>query len=255
MPTEAIMKDALGRVHSVLLIGGTSEIGLAIARRLVAGGARRVLLAGRDGDRLAEAAATVPADVDTVMFDAADPSGHDDLVTAARERLGDIDLVVLAVGVLAPQSELDADPDRAVEMAQVNYVAGVSVLSRLAPVLRDQGHGTVLVLSSVAGDRVRADNYTYGSTKAGIDGFAQGMGDALRGTGVDVMVVRPGFVRGRMTEGMPDAPFTTTPEAVAEEVVAGLQRGRAIVYVPPMLRLAMAVLRLLPRPLFRLLRR
>jgi decaprenylphospho-beta-D-erythro-pentofuranosid-2-ulose 2-reductase len=249
------VKDALGRVRSVLLLGGTSDIGLALVRRLAAAGTERVLLAGRDPDRLAAAAAQLPVEVHTTAFDAADPAGHDALVATARDTLGDLDLVVVAFAQLIPQPELDRDPDRAVEVAQVNYVGAVSVLARLTPVLRAQGHGTVVVVSSVAGDRVRADNYTYGSTKAGLDGYAQGLGDALRGDGVDVIIVRPGFVRSRMTTGMAAAPFATTPEVVAEQVAAALQRGRTVVYVPGALRWVMALLRVLPRPLFRLVRR
>jgi decaprenylphospho-beta-D-erythro-pentofuranosid-2-ulose 2-reductase len=121
----------------------------------------------------------------------------------------------------------------------------------LAERLRTQGHGTLLLLSSVAGERVRKANFVYGSSKAGADGFFQGLGDRLAGSGVDVMIVRPGFVRTKMTAGMSDAPMTTSPEAVATAVTNALARNREIVWVPPPLRLVMAVVRHLPRPLFR----
>jgi decaprenylphospho-beta-D-erythro-pentofuranosid-2-ulose 2-reductase len=121
----------------------------------------------------------------------------------------------------------------------------------LARRLRAQGHGTLVVLSSVAGERVRAANFVYGSTKAGIDGFCQGLGDALHGSGVRVLIVRPGFVPTKMTAGRDKAPFSTTPDGVAEVVMRGLERGAETVWAPPVLRVVMAVARHLPRPVFR----
>jgi decaprenylphospho-beta-D-erythro-pentofuranosid-2-ulose 2-reductase len=114
-----------------------------------------------------------------------------------------------------------------------------------------QGHGTIVLLSSVAGERARQSNYMYGSSKAGVDAFAQGLGDSLAGTGVQVMVVRPGFVKTKMTAGRDPVPFSTTADAVAGEVVKGLARGSHTVWAPPVLRLVMSVLRHVPRPLFR----
>ena len=120
-----------------------------------------------------------------------------------------------------------------------------------AAVLRRQGHGTLVVLSSVAGERARADNYVYGATKAGLDAFAQGLGDALVDSGARVMVVRPGFVHTRMTTGLEPAPFSTTPEAVADVVLDGLAKRRDVVWAPPVLRWLFAVLRHLPRGVWR----
>jgi short-subunit dehydrogenase len=108
-----------------------------------------------------------------------------------------------------------------------------------------------VVFSSVAGVRVRRANYVYGSAKAGLDGFAGGLGDALAGSGVRLLLVRPGFVIGRMTEGMSPAPLSSTPDQVADATVAALRRGREVVWVPGALRLMFAVLRLLPRAIWR----
>jgi decaprenylphospho-beta-D-erythro-pentofuranosid-2-ulose 2-reductase len=117
--------------------------------------------------------------------------------------------------------------------------------------LEEQGHGTIIVLSSVAGERVRQSNFVYGSSKAGLDGFAQGLGDSLEGTGVNVMVVRPGFVHSSMTEGRDAPPLSTTPEAVAEAVADGLASGKHTVWVPGTFRYVMTAFRHLPRPLWR----
>ena len=137
------------------------------------------------------------------------------------------------------------------ELATTNYVGAVSVSLAVARLLRRQGHGTLVVLSSVAGERVRKANFIYGSSKAGLDGFAQGLGDSLAGSGASVLIVRPGFVHSKMTAGMDAAPLATTPQKVAEATVAALASGRQIVWVPGALRLVMAVFRHLPRAVFR----
>jgi len=127
----------------------------------------------------------------------------------------------------------------------------VSVTVPIVQRLVAQGHGAIVLLSSVAGERARKSNFVYGSSKAGIDAYYQGLADSLAGTGVQVLVVRPGFVVSKMTEGMSPAPLSTTPEAVAAAIARGLERGSTTVWVPPVMRLVMAGLRHLPRPVFR----
>jgi decaprenylphospho-beta-D-erythro-pentofuranosid-2-ulose 2-reductase len=153
--------------------------------------------------------------------------------------------------VLGDQEQLARDHDAAVEAVQVNYTGVVSVSVPLVERMRRQGHGTIVYLSSVAGERARKSNYVYGSTKAGMDAFAQGLGDSLADAGVQVMVVRPGFVRTKMTEGLEEAPLTTDPDAVADAIAAGLRRGAHTVWAPGPLRLVMSALRHVPRPIFR----
>ncbi|MCU0311668.1 MAG: decaprenylphospho-beta-D-erythro-pentofuranosid-2-ulose 2-reductase [Acidimicrobiales bacterium] len=253
------MKDALGAMQSVLVLGGTSEIALATVEALVAGRCRTVVLAVRDPDAAIHAADSLRragADrVEVIAFDAAQPATHTDAVGAAFDLVGDIDLVISAFGVLGDQSDFDADPAAAAAAAQVNYVGVVSSGLAVADRLRRQGHGTLLVISSVAGIRARRDNFVYGSSKAGADAFTQGLGDALVGTGARTVVVRPGFVHTRMTEGMTPAPFSTTPDKVAATIVDGLARGREVIWAPPVLRYLFAVLGHLPRPLWRIVSR
>ncbi|MER7044344.1 MULTISPECIES: decaprenylphospho-beta-D-erythro-pentofuranosid-2-ulose 2-reductase [Streptomyces] len=247
------MKDAFGHPQSLLVLGGASEIGLAVARRLIARRTRTVWLAGRpspDLEAAAEGLRALGAEVRTTAFDALDPDPHEEVLGKVFAE-GDIDMVLLAFGVLGDQANDEGDPPAAVRVAQTNYTGAVSAGLVCAAALQNQGHGSLVVLSSVAGERARRANFIYGSSKAGLDAFAQGLGDALHGTGVRVMVVRPGFVRTRMTAGMPDAPFATTPEAVASAVEQGLRRGSETVWAPGSLRVVMAALRHLPRPLFR----
>ncbi|MGW5419652.1 decaprenylphospho-beta-D-erythro-pentofuranosid-2-ulose 2-reductase [Streptomyces sp. NPDC003943] len=247
------MKDAFGAPQSLLVLGGTSEIGLATARRLIARRTRTVWLAGRPSPALTEAADSLRAlgaDVRTVPFDALDTGSHEERLGKLFAE-GDIDLVLLAFGVLGDQTRDEADPLAAVRVAQTNYTGAVSAGLVCAQALQAQGHGSLVVLSSVAGERARRANFIYGSSKAGLDAFAQGLGDALHGTGVHVMVVRPGFVRSKMTEGLAEAPLATTPEAVATAIELGLRRRSETVWVPGALRVVMSALRHVPRPLFR----
>lgn len=249
------MQDALGAVQSLLVLGGTSEIAAAIARRLVERRCRTVVLATRDTTATAELACDLEArgatTVETVPFDALDTAGHEKVVGEIFER-HDIDLVVLAFGVLGDQDDFDDHPASAARAVEVNYVGGVSAGLATARRFRRQGHGTLVVLSSVAAERPRKANFVYGSSKAGLDAFAQGLGDSLAGSGARVMVVRPGFVHTRMTEGMAPQPFATTPDAVADAVVRGLARGSHTVWVPSVLHWVFVVMRHLPRPVWQM---
>lgn len=249
------MRNAVGEVQTVLVLGGGSDIGRAIASRLVQQGARTVVLAGRRPEgyeraeqALREAGATT---VSSIRFDADQTESHEGIRRDVVAAVGDIDVTVVAFGVLGDQSVDERDPVAAVAVARTNYLGGVSVLTVMGNQLRTQGHGALVVLSSVAGERVRRSNFVYGSTKAGLDGFATGLADALHGSGARVLVVRPGFVVGKMTKGLDPAPLSTTPEAVADLVVKGLRGSATVVWAPALLRPVMSVLRHVPRSLFR----
>lgn len=238
---------------AVLLLGGRSEIGLKVAERLAAG--RTVVLAARrSGDLEAEEArvrAAGAADVRRVEFDADELATHAELLTEVFAGAGPIGVVVVAFGILGDQALAERDPAHAVQIVHTDYVAQVSVLTVLANLLQAQGGGDLVVFSSVAGLRVRRANYVYGSAKAGLDGFASGLGDALHGTGVHLLLVRSGFVIGRMTEGMSPAPLSSTPDQVADAVVEALRKRRIRVWVPGALRPAYFVARLVPQALWR----
>lgn len=248
------MRDALGAVQSVLVLGGGSDLALATVRKLVADRCDKVVLAGRDPAKLQGPAGelrALGADVDVATFDALDPASHPAVIDTIFDEHPDLDVVLMAFGVLGEQATFDADPAAAAEAVTANYTGAVSAGLAVAKRLRAQGHGTLVVLSSVAGERVRAENFVYGSSKAGLDGFAQGLGDSLEGSGANVLVVRPGFVHTKMTEGRPKAPFSTTPDVVAEAIVAGLHKGRRTVWAPAKLRYVFSVLRHLPGPVWR----
>jgi len=247
------MRDALGAMQSVLVLGGNSDIALAIVDRLIEGRTRRVVLAVREPlsaqptiDRLTAAGVTASA----IAFDSLKPETHATVLGDAFAG-GDIDLVISSFGILGSQAEFDADPMFALQVVNANFGGAVTSSLIVADLLRKQGHGTLLVITSIAAMRGRAHNYVYGSTKAGLDLFAQGLGDALVGSGARVVVVRPGYVHTKMTEGIEPVPFSTTPEKVAELVVDGMAKGRELIYTPSILRFVFAGLIHAPRMVWR----
>jgi short-subunit dehydrogenase len=236
----------------VLILGGRSEIGVELARRLAPGAT--LVLAARNADRLDEQVAALTAAgavaVHTTEFDADDLASHGPLIASIVDEYGPIGTAVLAFGILGDQARAEVDAAHAAAIVHTDYVAQVSLLTHLATVMRAAGRGSLVVFSSVAGVRVRRANYVYGSAKAGLDGFASGLADALHGTGVRLLIARPGFVIGRMTEGMTPAPLASTPQQVAAATARALARGRRVVWIPRTLRLWTAV-RLLPQFVWR----
>jgi decaprenylphospho-beta-D-erythro-pentofuranosid-2-ulose 2-reductase len=226
-----------------------------VVTRLAAGRCRKVILAGRPEDEMeivADAARVAGATtVEMVHWEATDTASHAKVISEIFETYGDIDFVYAPAGILGDQAAFDADPAFAAVAAQINYTGLVSSCLAVANEFRRQGHGTLAVMGSVAGVRARKDNYVYGSTKAGLDAFAQGLGDALVGTGVRVMVIRPGFVHTKMTEGMKAAPLSATPEKVADAIVVGLAKGSETIWVPGLLAYMFFVFRNLPRSIWR----
>jgi short-subunit dehydrogenase len=252
------MKDtATGVGQVVVIFGGRSEIGLELVARLAPDAT--VVLAARGADRLGEQAAAVRAAgataVHTVEFDADDLGSHGPLVDRLFGEFGRIDTAVLAFGILGDQSRAETDAAHAAAIVHTDYVAQMTLLTHLATRMRAAGRGNLVVFSSVAGVRVRRANYVYGSAKAGLDGFANGLADALHGSGVGLLIVRPGFVIGRMTEGMDPAPLSSTPAQVAEATVRALAKGRRTVWVPWALRPLFFGMRLLPQAVWRRLPR
>ena len=246
------MQNALQEPQTIVLLGGTSEIGRAIVDELLAPVTRTLVLACRHPDTAQpERFARDGLTVDVVSFDAADTAGHERFVRDLAERHGDLDVVIVAFGVLGSQDDFDDDPEAAAQAVHVNYTGAVSSTLAVAAQMRRQGHGRIVVMSSVAGERGRASNFVYGSSKAGLDAFAQGLDDSLAGTGVRVTVVRPGFVHTKMTRGLKSAPFSTTPRKVAEVAVAGMKAGKHTVWAPPALRYVFIGLRHTPRFIFK----
>ena len=246
------MIDGLGAVQDVLVVGGSSEIAnaivteLATKRRL-----RRVVLAGRSVDvAVASMRAANPGlDVQSMSLDLT-KSGS--IAAAVNAGWGSgFDVVLLAAGVLPDQTTAERDPAIAVDAALVNFVGQLEAGTAAMNEFRNQGRGVLVVISSVAVERPRVDNFVYGSGKAGLDFWANGLADSVDGKAIRVLVVRPGMVRTRMSRHLPEAPMTCEPSDVAKAVAKNLVRGPSTIWVPSRLRWVMAVLRHLPRPIFR----
>jgi decaprenylphospho-beta-D-erythro-pentofuranosid-2-ulose 2-reductase len=249
------MNDATGMPQTAVVIGGTSDIGRSILRALVARRLRRVVLAGRDekglravGDELLAVGAT---SVDTAFCDVNDTTAHAALARDTAAGLGQIDLVLVTAATLGDQAHDETDPVATARVLDTNFSGPAAALVAFAAVLRAQGHGRIVVLSSVAGVRVRRANFVYGSSKAGLDAFALALGESLRGSGVSVLVVRPGWVSTRMTAGLSPGPLATTADAVATDVVAAMGKGATVVWSPAPLKWIFSILRFLPAALWR----
>lgn len=248
------MKNALGQSQTILLLGGNSDIGVAIVRAAITPFTRQVILACRDLDRGEAVASELRSEqlaVSVAHFDGAEPSGHSAFMADVAARHGNLDLVIVAYGRLGDAELTRTDVDAAVELAQVNFTGTIGALVAVGNQLVAQGGGSLVVLSSVAAERVRDANPVYGATKAGLDGFCQGYGDWLAPQGVHLLVVRPGFVHSSMTAGMTPTPFASTPDQVAAVTVKALARGRRTVWSPPILRIVFSILRHVPGPIWR----
>ena len=241
-------------IRTAVVLGGGSDIAAAILAEARAIGLEHAVLAARRPDEAADHVAAVAPGLRTtaVAWDALDVAAHSPLFDGAATELGAIDLVLCAAGMLGHHAGRSMGPEDVDLMVRTNFAGPAAALAVAADRLVTQGHGTIMVLSSVAALRPRRSNYVYGSSKAGLDAFAQGLGDALTGTGVRCVVVRPGFVRSRMTTGLDPAPFSTDPATVARHAVAALAHpARHTVFVPPVLGPMFAGLRATPRPLWR----
>ncbi|WP_371326406.1 MULTISPECIES: SDR family oxidoreductase [Corynebacterium] len=231
----------------VLLLGARSDIGGEIAVRICSG--REVVLAARGSDglddvkrRLLAAGATV---VRAVNFDATNLDSHRRIVREA----GEVTSAIVAFGILGDQELAERDEREAACIATVDYVAQVNMLTVLAD---EMARGEIFAFSSIAGWRARRANYVYGSTKAGLDAFCQGLSDKLHGTGLNLILARPGFVIGAMTEGMKPAIMSVTPDVVADAVVEAAVKGRSTtVWIPRRLTVLATIMRLVPRPIWR----
>ena len=244
------MRDGFGRPQTVLVLGGTSEIGGAIAAALLPGPGT-IILAGRDEVALKQAGDQLGRPVETLYYEATAPAAATvDVLAAAAARAGDLDVVVLCVGVLTGEGLIGADTAAAEASLRANLLGPVLAVHAAAQRLRDQGHGTLVVLSSVAAVRTRPGLLTYGVAKTALDLYARRIGATLRGSGARILVIRPGQVRTRMTAGLAEPPFTTTAPAVAARVRSALRRRSAVAYAPAVLAPVMTVLRLLPAAVF-----
>jgi decaprenylphospho-beta-D-erythro-pentofuranosid-2-ulose 2-reductase len=244
------MRDAFGIPQSLLILGAGSDIAQATARALVARGTTTVLLAGRHPEAYASFGDALRAEgavrVEAVAFDALSTDQHVAFVRDIAALYGDVDCVLVAFGLLGDPVTSGRDHEQALRILRTNAEGAISITIPIINQLTTQGHGALVVLSNAGWQQPRRTNAVYGAAKAALDSYCQAMNEALVGSGVKILIVRPGFVHSRMTERLRPAPLATTPDAVAQAIVQGLGRDALVAWVPGAMRVAITVLRHLP---------
>ena len=240
---------------NAVLLGSTRGIGRALARLLAERG-DRICLLGRDARELERSARDLEAhgasgSVATVHCDLAEPGQFGPALDAAARELGRLQLVCVTAGAFGTQDQLEADLDLCRRVLELDFTHTVLFCEEARRRLLAAGGGTLCVFSSVAGDRARKPVAIYGAAKAGLSHYLDGLDLRFRDHGLRVIDVRPGFAYTAMTEGLPAPPFAATAEAVAGAALRGIERGRRVVYAPPIWRAVMAAVRALPRPALR----
>lgn len=249
------MIDAVGNPQSLLVLGGTSDIALTTARKYAENQPMRIILADRpeESERLnaaAEELRKTGSQVSILNFDARKPETHAEVIDKAFAD-GDVDVTLIAFGIQGDNEQGWTDFESARAVADINYVAPVGLGVLLSNKLKKQGHGSIAVMCSPAGERARRSNFVYGSSKGGLDVFYTGLTYALQEHGVNVTVVRPNFVHTKLTTGLKPPPMAQTPEQVADCIIDGVTKGKEQVYAPGQMRWVMTALRHVPRKIFR----
>ena len=242
----------------ILIIGATSTIAQHCARLWARDGAQFHLVARSQEhlsevglDLMARGASKVPPALSSDILDVLDQQSHDSTISKAFEALGGCDIVLIAHGVLPDEKECAENPAEATRQFNINATATISLAAHAATHLRKQGHGTLAVISSVAGDRGRPSNFHYGAAKAAVSTYCDGLRASLQGTGVHVVTIKPGMVATPMTAGLPlPKALVASPERVARDIVRGIERGAATIYTPWWWRWIMLIIRSIPERIF-----
>jgi decaprenylphospho-beta-D-erythro-pentofuranosid-2-ulose 2-reductase len=237
----------------ILIIGATSAIADSLARQLASKGTA-CYLTGRDTGRLEIIAADLrvrgAGQIEIESLDITDARALAGLVARAAEGLGGLDAVIVAAGLLPDQAKVNADAKRLRETFEVNALGALVILNEAAAFFEQQGHGQIVAIGSVAGDRGRATNYAYGAAKGALEIFMSGLRQRLHPSGVQVLLVKPGFVDTPMTADFPKGPLWASPERVAQDIVRAMAKGRSVIYTPWFWRWIMLIIRHLPERLF-----
>jgi len=246
------MLNAFHSPQAVALIGATSDIGQSILKAMPHDNLDTCFVVARDPKRAANSLQEfLPSRTKLVKvnFQAEKTQSHRAIVDQLFAE-GDLDIAIIAAGVLGNNPDLD-EAANALDAMSVNYVASAHLMLLVAERMKSQGHGQIEIISSFAQTRPRVDNFIYGSSKAGLDFMARGLNESLNGTGVSICILRPGFVRTRMTKFLPEAPFTVNSDVVGKLAVKLLKSGETIGYAPPILKWVALIFKLLPTSIFR----
>ena len=239
---------------NVLIIGATSAIAQEVAKHFAAAG-DDLFLVGRSPEKLATVAEDLQVRgarrVETFVLDVNDFSRHREMLNAAEETLGPLDVVIVAHGIMPDQKAMEQDVDLALDMYKTNFLSVVSLLTPIANEFETRGRGTIAVISSVAGDRGRQSNYVYGASKAALTAFTSGLRNRLSKAGVNVITVKPGPVDTPMTAHMRKGLLMASPEKVGRDIYQAILKGKDVVYTPWFWRWIMCVIVHIPERIFK----
>lgn len=241
-------------MQRIFIVGATSAIAEATARRYAGHGARFFLCA-RNTERLTGLAADLvvrgASNVDQEVMDANDFSRHEAVIDRAINSMQGMDIALIAHGSLDDQLACERDFAAALNALNTNAVSAISLMTHLANRMEPRGSGTIAIISSVAGDRGRKSNYVYGTAKSAVSTFAQGLRNRLHASGVHVLTIKPGFVDTPMTAALPKGILWAQPETVAAGIERAVARRKDIAYLPAWWRLIMLVVRMIPEWVFK----
>jgi short-subunit dehydrogenase len=245
-------------MRKILIIGATSAIAEATARLFAARGDALFLVA-RNAERLQAIATDLgvrgAVRTGTATLDVTDLAAHQAVIDQCERELGGLDTVLIAHGTLSDQAECEKSVDALRREFDINALSTMALLTTLANTFESRKSGTLAVISSVAGDRGRQSNYTYGSAKAAVSAFLSGLRQRLAKSNVDVLTIKPGFVDTPMTAGIANkGALWVKPEAVAAGIVRAIDRRRSVVYLPWFWSLIMLVIKHIPEPVFKKLK-
>lgn len=250
------MKSGTGTLGTIVLFGGTSELGVSTVLHLLTPVTERIVIVSRDIENALQSeksflAKAPDVEITHIRFDGRDVSAMASVVREVVDEVGDIDVAVIAHALLGGDIDGYQEPGAVQELLDVNVTATMALMYALAAQMKTQQHGTIALYSSVAGVRVRKANAPYGASKAAIDSFALALGHELQPNGVSVVVIRPGYVHTKMTKNMKAAPFATTADVVGERAAKGILNGTPVVWVPGVMRVIFGVFRVLPLSVWR----
>jgi len=241
-------------LKNILIVGASSAIARAVARQYAEAGCKLFLLA-RDADALREQQQDLlvrgAESVGTAVLDVNDTSAMADVINTAGEALGTVDLALVCHGTLPDQRQCEHNYAAITESLQTNTLSTIALLCQLAPMFEQQQKGCLAVITSVAGDRGRASNYIYGTAKAAVSTYLQGLRGSLFHSGVHVMDIRPGFVDTPMTAALDKGLLWAQPEQVAAAIIRGVDRGKNVLYTPWFWRWIMLIIRNIPEFVFK----
>ncbi len=241
-------------MKKIVILGATSAIAEQTARIFARRGDALFLVA-RNTEKLASIADDLKvrgADrCETFCADLNDTNTHQQLIHTAKEKLGEIDILLVTYGTLGDQKKCEADFNQTLSELQTNCLSVLSLLTLFANYFEQRQSGCIAAISSPAGDRGRQSNYIYGTAKGALSVFLQGLRNRLNKSNVHVLTIKPGFVDTPMTTEFKKGPLWVKPDVIARGIVRAIDKQKDVVYLPFFWRYIMLIIKLIPEKIFK----